>query len=361
MIKYILSLVKGVDMAKDWRRIEYFVPIKEVLTGEKDFLIRGIAINETTTRNNVRYMAEELQLAAPTLRNKPVLKDHTNSVESIVGKTTNNVNYDASARNIKFEAIIKDKNMQEMISDGLITSVSVGAMVHDLVREEGVGGDSYMVAKGIDFVELSLVAVPADPNAGFEKAIAESFDLKTKEAIDMSPEVKCKVCEKTFVSQEALDTHMADKHPASEKFKGGNKMSEEISEVAKTLADEKAHILEEQNALLSKKIQEYADKEMNALRSEYVALAKEKNVSVREGYEKLSKEIVEVLIETLKGIQVVEVKATEQKTKGEIMTETPKTEDNKSSFMVEKSDLGKGFSLYTENVGEISPRLKWRD
>ena len=39
-------------MAKDWRKIEYFMPINEVLKGTEDFIIRGVAINETTTRNN---------------------------------------------------------------------------------------------------------------------------------------------------------------------------------------------------------------------------------------------------------------------------------------------------------------------
>jgi hypothetical protein len=348
-------------MARDWRHIEYFVPIKEVLSGEKDFLIKGVAINDTTTRNNVRYKAEELQLSAPTLRNKPVLKDHNNSVESIVGRTTNNVTYDMSERNIKFEAVIKDKKMQEMISEGLISSVSVGAMVHDLVREES-NGDSYMVAKGIDFVEISLVAVPADPNAGFEKAIAESFDLK--EAAEMQDICKCEECGKSFPTKEELGAHMKDKHSSktseekNNKFIGGTKMSEEVTESAKALTEEKNHILEEQNALLSKRLQEYAEKEMNALRSEYVALAKEKNITIREGYEKLSKEIVEVLIETLKTIKTVE--AVTEKTKGEIVIEKPKTDETKDSLVYEKSGSGK-FSLHSEKLGDISPRLKWRE
>ena len=48
--------------------------------------------------------------------------------------------------------------------------------------------DSKMVAKlkGITFVELSLVAVPADPNAGFAKAICEAFDIKDKDNNDSS-------------------------------------------------------------------------------------------------------------------------------------------------------------------------------
>lgn len=331
---------------KDWRQIEYFVPIQEVLKGKDDFIIRGVAINETTTRNNVRYKAEELSISAPSLRNRPILKDHDNKVDSIVGRTTDNVNYSNVNKRIDFEGIIRDKKMQEMISDGLIGAVSVGAMVHDLVKEESADGDSYMVAKGIEFVELSLVAVPADPNAGFERAIAESYSIKEAETF------KCEECGKECNSQEQLDKHMESHKEKVKKENGGNKMTEEITE------NLQVKNLEETNALLNQKIQEFVEKEMNTLRTEYVELAKAKNVSVKEGYEKLSKDVIEVLVETLKSIKSPEVK--EETLKGEIVKET-KTEETKDFLVVEKSDLGHGYSLYNENLGELNPKFKWRD
>lgn len=159
--------------------IEFLMPIKESISNDKEFLIKGTAINETTTRNGVRYVAEELEKSSASLRNKPILKDHINSVDSIVGRTTDNVNFNSESKSIGFEARIMDKDVQAMISDGRIQSVSIGAMVESLEESTEEDGDDFITARGIDFVELSLVAVPADPNAGFAKAICES--LKTKE------------------------------------------------------------------------------------------------------------------------------------------------------------------------------------
>jgi hypothetical protein len=328
----------GEKMAKDWRRIEYFVPIKEFSQKENDFLVRGAAINECVTRNGVMYTKEELTSSARSLCDKPILKDHTNSVDSIVGRTTQNGFYDAVNNCVAFEGRIIDKKMQEMINDGRITNVSVGAMVRDLCKEE-IDGESYLVAKGIDFVELSLVAVPADPNAGFAKAIMESFELKEKETKDSS------IIKVTTPIENKIEER-------------GNTMGEE--DKIKTQLEEKARVLEEQKIMLEKKLQEYADKEMSALRTEYADLAKAKNVSVKEGFEKLSKEVLEALVETLKSIKTMEIKEVkETATKGDVPAPQSSVE-NKNAYRVEKSTFGKGVALYSENVANISSQYTWR-
>ena len=73
-----MGTIKKKQVAKDWRHLEYVVPIKEASNSGKDFIIRGIAINETTTRNGITYIAEELEKAAPSFRSRPILKDHNN-------------------------------------------------------------------------------------------------------------------------------------------------------------------------------------------------------------------------------------------------------------------------------------------
>ena len=161
------------------QKLEFSIPIKESVKVSDDFLIKGIAINETTTRNGTKFVAEELEKAAKTLKNKPILKDHNNSVDSIIGRTTDNVRYDPINHNIQFEARIVDASVQKKIEQGLITSVSVGAMVKNLEESSDEGEGTYYTAKGIDFVELSLVAVPADPQAGLAKSITEAFKLAT--------------------------------------------------------------------------------------------------------------------------------------------------------------------------------------
>lgn len=223
--------------SKDWRHIEFVVPINESIVSGNDFIIRGIAINETTTRNGVTYTAEELLKSALTLRDKPILEDHKNEIRKIVGRTTNNVNFDLINKNVPFEARIMDKGIQEMIKDGRIKSVSVGAFVNNIESSSADGESDKMVAKGIDFVELSLVAVPADPNAGFTMALAESFRLKNKvdddeddadvdedldleeEKMNVEEKLHCPECDKEMKDKKELKKHMMDKHKDVEEEK----------------------------------------------------------------------------------------------------------------------------------------------
>ena len=45
---------------------EYAVPIAENFLDQNEFLIKGIAINETTTSNGHKFIAEELEKSAGT-------------------------------------------------------------------------------------------------------------------------------------------------------------------------------------------------------------------------------------------------------------------------------------------------------
>jgi len=154
---------------------EFVVPIKESTMVGSDFLIKGVAINSTITRNGVKYTSEELSTSAHSLQGRPILKDHTNEIDSIVGKVQD-ARFDTIIDAVVFEGKIMDKKMQEMIADGRINSVSIGAHVDNVEESED---EEALIPHGIDFVELSLVAVPADPNATFAKAICENFTGKT--------------------------------------------------------------------------------------------------------------------------------------------------------------------------------------
>lgn len=162
------------EKVKDWRILEFYVPIEEKFDDDENFMIKGVAINETTTLNNVTYVAEELERAAPTFRNVPILLDHKNEVRNIVGRTTENVNFNPGMKRIDFEAKIMDKGIKEMIKDGRIGSVSIGAKVDDLQEME----NGSMKAIGIRGLEISLVAVPGDSQASLAHALQNSFVLK---------------------------------------------------------------------------------------------------------------------------------------------------------------------------------------
>jgi len=167
----------GREMKKDWRLLEFFVPITESVTNEEDeFIIKGVAINETTTLNNVKYVAEELEKAAPTFRDVPILLDHKNEVKNIVGRTTENVVFNHVLKRIDFEAKIMDKDIRERITDGRIKNVSIGAMVSDLKEQE----DGSVKAIGVKGLELSMVAVPGDSQANLAHALEQGLVLKEK-------------------------------------------------------------------------------------------------------------------------------------------------------------------------------------
>ena len=178
----------------------------------KPYIVKVAAYKKSSPRINIDWT---LDCLLNILRPK-----HTSS---------NNINFDIVNKNIPFEAKIMDKGIQEMIKDGRIKSVSVGAFVNNIENSSSEGQQDKMIAKGIDFVELSLVAVPADPNAGFTMAIAESFKLKNSfdseqedEDVDDSEDleeesykkemVNCPECDMKFSDKEKLKKHMQKKH-----------------------------------------------------------------------------------------------------------------------------------------------------
>ena len=143
------------------------------------FKIAGVAISTQVTDNNHRFDADELRQSAGSLFDRPLLSDHTNSVNNIVGRVTSSV-FDEEKGAILFEATVNKSEqgmrVRQLILDGDLNTVSVGANVQEIVED---GND--LVPKGIKFKELSLVASPADDNAtfakmsGFELALRESY------------------------------------------------------------------------------------------------------------------------------------------------------------------------------------------
>lgn len=298
------------------QKLEYFVPITESVTSGKDFLIRGIAINSTTTRNGITYEAAELEASASTLKNKPILKDHENLIDNIVGRTTENVIFDGVSQSILFEGRIKDKKAQEQIKEGLVTSVSIGAMVKEVeeVTEESADGEDIkkLVARGIDFVELSLVAVPADPNAGFAQAMAEAFSSKN--------------------TPHTVDAGTNTSHSQSRKSqKEDNKMAEEAEKSKlETLQDERKRLEEEVEALKVEKLKaqkEELEKEPEEEPVEETEAEPEK--------EEAKEEPAEV----------------EDKTQGEVPQEEEETkEESTKRYTVEKADGLKGDAIVLANT-----------
>lgn len=247
--------------SSDWHKLVFSTPIKEFVESEikegidRDFIIKGVAISETTTHNNHKYIAEELQKAAPSLMGKPLLVDHDNRVESIKGRITNSL-WNGAAKCIEFEAKVMDTKIKEMVRDGRINNVSIGAFAQDLVKEDS----GTLIAKGINIAELSLVAVPADENASFGMALQASYALKESENI--------------YTNERRLD-----------------KMTEELQEVTK--------LKEELELLKSEK--------RNMLISEYKRLCSERKLKEKD-LTNASEESIRMVTEQIKELPIFEEK-----------------------------------------------------
>jgi hypothetical protein len=218
-------------------KFNYVIPIKESIyedNSTKEMVIEGIAISATTTGNNHKFLPEELELSAHTLNGVPLLVDHENKVECIKGRVIN-ANWDNINLCIPFKAKVMDEMCKQMIRDGRLNSVSVGAQVKEVDELNGE-----LIPHGITFRELSLVAVPADPNAVFN-----SFDIALKEAYTIKPikeNIEDEENEQDEEEKEFTDKPQEEQEtpiePIDEKIqlnkenlKGGKKMSEEVGNV----------------------------------------------------------------------------------------------------------------------------------
>jgi len=310
---------------KDWRVLEFYVPIEESVHSEsEDFFIKGVAINETTTLNNVKYVAEELQKAAPSFRNVPILLDHRNEVKNIVGRTTENVNWSSTFNRIDFEAKIMDKGIIEMIKDGRIGSVSIGAKVDDLTEEK----DGSMKAIGIRGLELSLVAVPGDNQANLAQALEQCHHLKEM----ANTKVEVKGADKQLNTNE--DTMVEDiKQPEVVPEESKVEVPEvETPEVAKE-EEAKEEVVAEEKAPINVKIDTSEISDMKAQIAELKTLLVEKK--------KITEEI-----------EVEKEETKEDETKGEVSEEKEEALEKVNSLIVEKARSG--FGVYRDYSNENS-------
>jgi len=154
------------------QKINYQIPVLNEYTGpDKPLRIQGVAINAGVTRNNDNYTPDELQKAAKSLIGKPIQKDHSESIDATVGKI---VGASYQDNKILFTGEIMDEECKKKIRDGRVSSVSIGVGYQELLTETKDGENVY-TPKGLEFLELSLVAIPGDPNAAISHAIQESL------------------------------------------------------------------------------------------------------------------------------------------------------------------------------------------
>jgi phage head maturation protease len=138
--------------------------------------IGGMAVEATVSKNNRKYLAEDL--AKQEIKGVKIFMDHNpgnarNAVGVIEsqGFDGQKLMYEAKVRNT-----VMNPDVVEMVRDGLINNVSIGAS-GDVKRVLEKGNEVYEV-HNLKIEELSLVGIGGVPGAGidFATAVAESFN-----------------------------------------------------------------------------------------------------------------------------------------------------------------------------------------
>ena len=115
----------------------------------------------------------EVDLARLNNGSAPVLKDHRRDVDSMVGTVVS-----AQIEGRRGRAVVRladtaeGRSMLARIEAGEVQSVSVGYAVHDLNPAGERDGYPVFRATKWEAVEISLVAVPADPTVGVGRSLA---------------------------------------------------------------------------------------------------------------------------------------------------------------------------------------------
>ncbi len=342
---------KGIDCQKEVfkdLKFEFTAPIiKEKVMGEdgkvvEKYTVQGTAVHATISRNGVKYVAEELEKATPTLKSKPILDSHNqDSIKNILG-VVEDAWYDAAEQAVKFKGDIKNKDAQKQIDNGLVKHVSIGARARELVKETK-DKVTTLVAKGLEFLELSLVAVPGIPTATLTHALSEALKLeedKMAEDINVKEDERVKELEKQLKAVKEQNETLLGKVNKNDDDK--KKEDEEAEEKLKSALAEKKDLQDKLEAI---------EKEKHSQLVKTVLECEKKAGLVKEGKEKeeeeeklsgFSKETLEVLLEKVKDVKT-ETKTPTSKGKAEITKVNEMSDIESGDLVVERGRNGISF------------------
>lgn len=299
--------------------LSYTVPIKvtEGDEGTDEFIIQGIAISSTVTDNQHKFLSEELELAAKTLQNKPLLKDHDNLTDSVIGRVIVS-DFDASSESVTFKARINSteqgSKIKELIKSGDLNTVSIGANVESMEEEDGL-----MIPRGIKFKELSIVAVAADDNAEFTFR-GTNFMSALEEAYRSSKKKKV-LKQENSQSTSSEDNKINKKEEDMEKDETVNKVFEERLDSQDKKLDAHTEVLQEvlsslktmkesdEDEKAAKEDAEKAETEAKKAEDAEAAKTKAEDEAKAETEEALKAKVLAEVIASLKAIKEAEAKA----------------------------------------------------
>ena len=190
--------------------------------------------------------------------NGPLLVDHDNSIRSQVGVIESvEIGSDRVGRAVvRFGKDAEADTIFQRVKDGIVGNVSVGYIIHKAALEEtsDEGPDTYRVTDW-EPLEISLVAVPADPSVGVGRSLDEGrgdspiINLeKSKEVITMTdPTIDAAAIERAAVenANKAAQQRAAEIIAIGEmhKAQGGEKIAADALRAGKSVEEFKADLL----------------------------------------------------------------------------------------------------------------------
>jgi len=157
----------------------------------------------------------------------PILVDHNNSVEKIVGSGKARIENNKLVIKIKFATDVEANGLAEFVSQmvdkGFINDVSVGFIPKSLeFRDKKIKGEQVRVlyVTEQELLELSFVAVPANAKTGVK--LYKSLNSEEKVLCEkFLPEFSAKYCEKAEQEQEMtkLLNVLRDNHSITKSYR----------------------------------------------------------------------------------------------------------------------------------------------
>lgn len=231
--------------------------------------IKGVAVKEGTSRNKRKYLASELEKFAPTLINKPILKDHQGITDNVIGKVTN-AYYKPDTTEVMYEGWIKEDGTKilDKVKDGRINEVSIGAMAGKVVKEKK--DDEVLIPTQMEAMELSTTPVPGNKGTSLTFGMENYTKEDIKKMIDEYN--KSNVEEKSNSYSESVDTTdnnninerritmEAEKQTETNNEAAKNQVSEEVKQVKEQLEKLQTEKAELEKARVSDAITRYNEK-----------------------------------------------------------------------------------------------------
>jgi len=171
-------------------------------------------ISDTSLDRDNEFMSKELlQLWADDPDSIPMLMDHENRLENLLGKWTNKKviqngeDYALHMEPVFYESNPKSKMVKGLIDEGAKIGTSIGAIPLDSVKSKKYGKEAKKWTKA-ELLEASITPIPANRNSYLN--LAKSFNLEGKNMTDEAEETP-KVEETPAVEEPKVEETVEEK------------------------------------------------------------------------------------------------------------------------------------------------------